>query len=97
MFSHDSLPLPPSSTTIIVCVCEKRRLWSDGEYAEQALLVDAISIKISCAGPNTVKPALSGHPKRRPNICFEDRVSLNAGQSIAECSKRAFFNTLDLH
>ena len=30
--------------------------------------------------PNTVKPALSGHQKRRPKIEFQDRLSLNAGQ-----------------
>ena len=28
----------------------------------------------------TVKPALSGHSKRRPKIDFHDRLSLNAGQ-----------------
>ena len=35
----------------------------------------------------TVKPVLNGHSKRRPNIDFQDQLSLNAGQSIAECSK----------
>ena len=34
---------------------------------------DAITI-------STVKPVLSGHSKRRPNIVFQDRLSLNAGQ-----------------
>ena len=29
---------------------------------------------------NTVKPVLSGHSKRIPNIDFQDRLSLNAGQ-----------------
>ena len=29
---------------------------------------------------HTVKPVLSGHPKRRPNIGFQDQFSLNAGQ-----------------
>ena len=29
---------------------------------------------------NTVKPVLSGHSKRTPNIGFQDRLSLNAGQ-----------------
>ena len=28
----------------------------------------------------TVKPALSGHSKRRPKIVFQDQLSLNAGQ-----------------
>ena len=28
----------------------------------------------------TVKPVLSGHPKRRPNIGFQDQFLLNAGQ-----------------
>ena len=35
----------------------------------------------------TVKPVLSGHSKRRPKIGFQTHLSLNAGQSIAECSK----------
>ena len=29
---------------------------------------------------NTVKPVLSGHSKRRPKICFQDWLSLSAGQ-----------------
>ena len=28
----------------------------------------------------TVKPAISGHSKRRPKIGFQERLSLNAGQ-----------------
>ena len=28
----------------------------------------------------TVKPVLNGHSKRRPEICLEDQISLNAGQ-----------------
>ena len=28
----------------------------------------------------TVKPVLSGHPKRRPNIGFQDQLLLNEGQ-----------------
>ena len=28
----------------------------------------------------TVKPVLSGLTKRRPKICFQDRLSLNEGQ-----------------
>ena len=29
---------------------------------------------------STVKPVITGHPKRRPNIEFQDQLSLNAGQ-----------------
>ena len=50
------------------------------------------------------KTCLKRPLKRRPKIGFQDRVSLNAGEyrlmqvkSIAECSKRAFCNTFDLH
>ena len=46
---------------------------------------------------NKVKPFLSGHSNRRSIIGFEDQISLNADNSIAECSKRAFCNTFDLH
>ena len=35
----------------------------------------------------TVKPVVGGHLKRRPKIGFPDRLLLNAGQRIAECSK----------
>ena len=45
----------------------------------------------------TVKPVLSGHPERRPKFGFQNRLSVNAGQSIAKCSLGAFCNTLDLH
>ena len=35
----------------------------------------------------TVKPVLSGHSERKPKIAFQDLLTLNAGQIIAECSK----------
>ena len=35
----------------------------------------------------TVEPVLSGRSKRRPKIGFQDQLSLNECQSIAECSK----------
>ena len=38
----------------------------------------------------TVKPVLSGHLERRPKIGFQNRLSVNAGQSIAECSLSTF-------
>ena len=40
-------------------------------------MLDIRSMKIKTI---TVKPVLSGHSKRRPNIGFQDRLSLNAGQ-----------------
>ena len=43
------------------------------------------------------KPVLSGHSKRRSKIGFQNQLSLNAGQSIAEYSLGAFCNILDLH
>ena len=60
---------------------------------------DISSQRMCHCGHSTVKPALSGHSKRRPKIVFQDRLSLNEGQkycrmlqenvkSIAECSKR---------
>ena len=44
-----------------------------------------------------VKPVLSRHSRRRPKIGFQDGLSLNAGQSTAECSLRVFCNTFTLH
>ena len=47
-----------------------------------SLLWIHIVYNIGYIRPNTctVKPALSGHSKRRPKIGFQDRLLLNAGQ-----------------
>ena len=42
---------------------------------------------------NTAKPVINCHSKRRQNIGFQDRLSLDAG----EHSAGAFCNTFDLH
>ena len=44
----------------------------------------------------TVKPVLSGHQKKT-KIVFQDHYHLMQIKNIAECSKRAFCNTFDLH
>ena len=46
---------------------------------------------------HTVKPDLRGHSKRRPKLVFKTDYHLMQVKSIAECSKRAFCNTFDLH
>ena len=43
----------------------------------------------------TVKPVLSGHSRIRPKLFTDYR--LMQVKSIAECSKRAFCSTFDLH
>ena len=45
----------------------------------------------------TVKPVLSGHSKIRQDFVFKTNYHLMQVKSIAECSKRAFCNTYDLH
>ena len=45
----------------------------------------------------TVKPVLSGHSKIEKRMVLKTNVSLMKVESIAECSKRAFCNTFDLH
>ena len=45
----------------------------------------------------TVKPVVSGHSKRRPKMVFKTNYCLMQIKNIAECSKRAFCNTFDLH
>ena len=45
----------------------------------------------------TVKPVFSGHSKRRPKLVCKTDCRLMQVKSIAECSKRAFCNTFDLH
>ena len=46
---------------------------------------------------NTVNPVLSGHLKRRPKLVFKIDYRLMHVKNIAECSKRAFCNTSNLH
>ena len=46
---------------------------------------------------NTVKPVLSGHSKIDKIKILKTKGSLIKVKSIAECSKRAFCNTFDLH
>ena len=60
---------------------------------DQTGLIDVLNSFGTCF---TVKPVFCGHSKWRPKIGFQDRLP-NAGQNIAECSKRAFCNTFDLH
>ena len=47
------------------------------------------------------KPALSGHSKRRPEISFQDRLSLNAGQKycrmLQESILQYFWPSLSYH
>ena len=46
----------------------------------------------------TVKPVVSGSlKKKRQSKGLKDKSSLMKVESIAECSKRAFCNTFDLH
>ena len=45
----------------------------------------------------TVKPVLSGHSKIYKTMVLKTNGSLMKVESIAECSKRAFCNTFDLH
>ena len=46
---------------------------------------------------STVKPVLSGHSKKDKTKVLKANGSLMKVGSIAECSKRAFCNTFDLH
>ena len=46
---------------------------------------------------NTVNPVLSGHSKRSPKLVFKTDYRLMQAKCIAECSKRAFCITFDLH
>ena len=43
--------------------------------------------EILLLSPNTVKPVLSGHSKRRPKIDFKTDYSLMKVENIAECSE----------
>ena len=45
----------------------------------------------------TVRPVLSGHSKEDPKLVFKTDYCLMKVESIADCSRRAFCNTFDLH
>ena len=45
----------------------------------------------------TVKPVLSDHPKKDQKLVFKTGYQVMLVKSIAECSKRAFCNTFNLH
>ena len=51
------------------------------------------NLKLEC----TVKPVLSGHSKTDKTKVLKTNGRLMTVESIAECSKRAFCNTFDLH
>ena len=46
---------------------------------------------------NAIKPVLSSPQKRRPKFVIKTDYRLMQVKRIAECSKRAFCNTFDLH
>ena len=46
---------------------------------------------------STVKPILSSHSKEDQKLFFKTDYRLMQVKSIAECSKRAFCSTFDLH
>ena len=46
---------------------------------------------------NTVKPVQNGHSQKRPEIGFQDQVSLNAVQNIAECPNRSIMSSYGRH
>ena len=52
---------------------------------------------ILCEKICTVKPDISGHSKEDEKFVFNSDYRLMQVKSIAECSKRAFCNTFDLH
>ena len=53
--------------------------------------------KITWVKSEIVKPVLSGHSKIEKAKVLKTNGSLMKVESIAECSKRAFCNTFDLH
>ena len=55
------------------------------------------NLKESLVQTCTVKPVLSGHSIRRQKMVLKTDCRFMQIKSIAECSKRAFCNTFDLH
>ena len=78
---------------VFLCTCVHIVIMEKNRSLSVKLLVSSeVASKQS-----TVKPVLSGHSKRRPNLDFKTDYREMQVKSIAECSKRAFCNTFDLH
>ena len=61
---------------------------------------DGFQVTLTCnhfVKAYTAKPVLSGHSKIGKTRVLKTNGSLMKVESIAECSKRAFCNTFDLH
>ena len=56
---------------------------------------DVVQSFILYFGAINSKICLKQPLKKKTKIGFQDRLLLNAGKSIAECSMRAFYNTFD--
>ena len=50
----------------------------------------------ACEKQYTVKPVLSGYPKRRPNDVFQDQLSLNAGQKYCSMHSASLLTSIKL-
>ena len=62
-----------------------------------SLFLNEMITKLDKTLRTTVKPVLSGHSNIDKTTGLKDNGSLMKVKSIAECSKRAFCNTSDLH
>ena len=71
----------------------------ESHLTEMVILSDHNTFKISFEKleKNTGKPVLSGDSKVDKTKILKTDGSLMQVESIAECSKRAFCNTFDLH
>ena len=50
------------------------------ECKDSQICTDLSFVVFPFSFTHTIKPVLSGHSKRRSKICFQDQLSLNAGQ-----------------
>ena len=69
----------------------------DKTYFQMTTLRETNQGELTVFSVSTVKPVLSGHSKKKPKLVFKTYYLLMQVESIAECSKRAFCNTFDLH
>ena len=75
----------------------QKHLWDEIVFLPK-LFFEKKKCKFKSGGVNTVKPVLSGHSKRRPNIGFQTQLWLNAGQKVLQNAPTgAFCNTFVLH
>ena len=95
---HKAKPFGQKLTWSLIETTKARKYKNIGKAKPfgQTLTWSLIDSTLSCSENTTctIKPVLSCHPKRRPKMCFRDRLSLNAGQKYCRMLQGEHFALL---